>query len=60
MRTINNKDQQKKKAHLDAHVAEYVLQTNEGTDMQLTMGTVLKAFVVAADSRLYKPMAFAE
>ena len=30
------------------------------TDMQLTMGTVLKAFVVAADSRLYKPMAFAE
>ena len=56
-RTVNSKSAAKKKAHLHKHVQEYILQTNLGKDMAVTMSTLVAAFAGLAGVPLQKKAA---
>ena len=54
MRTVNSRDQSAQKAHMEGHVAKYILQTNCGNNMRLPLRTVLNAFGCVAGCPMYK------
>ncbi|CAE7503147.1 unnamed protein product [Symbiodinium sp. CCMP2592] len=56
VRTVNLKDQLRKKQKLDGKVAEYMLQTNVGDAMKVPMGVLLEAFAIASKSCNWKPV----
>ena len=52
---LNDRDQAKKKEHMERHLSEYIAETNMGTGMVLGMGSVSRAFAGLADLELHKP-----